>query len=92
MAKAKVLVLGGGVGGTFAANKLAKHSDEMCFVEAGEGKATVLRFNYDHPPQPPKPSCVFKMLKTLMNRFYPVTIPKGITPDVFLVTFRGALC
>lgn len=28
----------------------------MCFVEAGDGKATVLRFNYERPPQPPKPS------------------------------------
>ncbi len=61
----------------------------MCFVDTGEGKATVLRFNYDHPPQPPKPSRVFKMLKTLLSRFYPAALPKGIAPDVFLATFRG---
>ncbi len=29
MAKAKVVVLGGGVGGTFVANKLAKHREKV---------------------------------------------------------------
>ncbi len=61
----------------------------MCFVEAGEGKATVLRFNYERPPQPPKPSAWLKWLKTLMNRFYPVAIPRGIAPDVFLAMLQG---
>ncbi len=61
----------------------------MCFVEAGEGKATILRFNYDRPPQPPKPSRVYRTLKALMNRFYPVAIPRGIAPDVFIATLRG---
>ncbi len=61
----------------------------MCFVEAGEGKATMLRFNYDQPPQPPRPSRAIKALKTLMNRFYPVAIPRGIAPDVFIATLRG---
>lgn len=61
----------------------------MCFVEAGEGKATVLRFNYERPPQPPKPSFWWKLQKALMNRFYPVAIPKGIAPDVFLSMLQG---
>ncbi|MCS7264407.1 MAG: NAD(P)/FAD-dependent oxidoreductase [Armatimonadetes bacterium] len=61
----------------------------MCFVEAGEGKATVLRFNYERPPQPPKPSSWWRWLKALMNRFYPVAVPKGIAPDVFLAMLQG---
>ncbi len=61
----------------------------ICFVEAGEGKATVLKFNYDQPPQPPKPSVWWKWQKALMNRFYPVAIPRGIALDVFFATLQG---
>ena len=28
----------------------------MCFLETGNRKATALRFDYEHPPTPPKPS------------------------------------
>ena len=28
----------------------------MCFFEIGDGKGTLLRFDYDHPPRPPKPN------------------------------------
>ena len=28
----------------------------MCFLETGNGKATVLRFDYEHPPAPPQPN------------------------------------
>lgn len=61
----------------------------MCFVETGEGKATVFRFNYERPPQPPKPSAWYHWQKALMNRFYPVAIPRGIAPDVFLAMLQG---
>lgn len=61
----------------------------MCLVEVGGGKATVLKFNYQRPPQPPKPSVWLKLLKTLMNRLYPAAIPKGIAPDVLIATLQG---
>ena len=28
----------------------------MCFLETGGGKATALRFDYEHPPVPPQPN------------------------------------
>ena len=37
-----------------------KHADYegkvMCFFEIGDGKGTLLQFDYDHPPRPPKPN------------------------------------
>lgn len=61
----------------------------MCFVETGDKKATVLRFNYERPPQPPRPSMWWRWLKALMNRFYPAVVPKGIAPDVLLRMVSG---
>lgn len=61
----------------------------LCFVETGEGKATILRFNYDRPPQPPRPSRFFHTLKALMNRLYPVAVPRGIAIDVLIDTLKG---
>lgn len=61
----------------------------MCFVETGEGKATVLRFNYERPPKPPKPSALYRWLKAMMNRFYPIALPRGIAPDVFIAMLQG---
>jgi hypothetical protein len=28
----------------------------MCFFEIGDGKGTLLRFDYNHPPKPPRPN------------------------------------
>lgn len=61
----------------------------MCMVETGNGKATMLRFNYERPPQPPKPSAWYRLQKTLINRLYPALIPKGISPTLFLSTLQG---
>jgi sulfide:quinone oxidoreductase len=61
----------------------------MCLVETGNGRATVLRFNYEHPPQPPRPSLWHHWLKVLLNRFYPALVPKGIALDIFLATLWG---
>lgn len=65
------------------------NGDVMCFVETGEGKATVLRFNYERPPQPPKPSAWYHWLKAIMNRLYPVALPRNIAPDVFIAMLQG---
>lgn len=49
----------------------------MCFFEIGDGKGTLLRFDYDHPPKPPKPSRVWHLGKVLFNKAYWRTVPRG---------------
>jgi sulfide:quinone oxidoreductase len=61
----------------------------MCLVETGNGKATLLRFNYEQPPKPPRPSLWFRWQKTLLNRFYPALVPKGIALGEFLALLQG---
>jgi len=53
----------------------------MCFLETGHGKATVLRFDYEHPPAPPTPSPVWHWAKWALNRLYWHTVPKDRFPD-----------
>ena len=33
----------------------------ICFFEIGDGKGTLLRFDYEHPPQPPTPNRVWHL-------------------------------
>jgi sulfide:quinone oxidoreductase len=49
----------------------------MCFLETGGGRATSLRFDYAHPPVPPKPSRLWHWAKWIFNRAYWVTVPQG---------------
>ena len=49
----------------------------MCFFEIGDGKGTLLRFDYDHPPKPPKPNRVWHLGKMLFNKTYWHTVPRG---------------
>jgi sulfide:quinone oxidoreductase len=49
----------------------------MCFFEVGDGKGTLLRFDYDHPPKPPKPSQFWHLGKIVFNKTYWHTVPKG---------------
>jgi len=49
----------------------------MCFLETGGGRATSLRFDYAHPPIPPKPSRLWHWAKWIFNRAYWVTVPQG---------------
>jgi sulfide:quinone oxidoreductase len=53
----------------------------MCFLETGDGKATALRFDYEHPPMPPTPSRRWHVAKWLFNRIYWDTVPKGRIPE-----------
>jgi sulfide:quinone oxidoreductase len=53
----------------------------MCFLETGHGKATVLRFDYEHPPAPPAPNAVWHWAKWALNRMYWETVPQGRFPD-----------
>ena len=49
----------------------------MCFFEVGDGKGTLLQFDYDHPPKPPKPNQLWHLGKIIFNKTYWHTVPKG---------------
>jgi sulfide:quinone oxidoreductase len=49
----------------------------MCFFEIGDGKGTLLRFDYDHPPRPPKPNRIWHLGKIVFNKTYWHTVPRG---------------
>lgn len=53
----------------------------MCFLETGDGRATALRFDYQHPPVPPAPSRRWHLAKWAFNRLYWATVPKGRIPE-----------
>jgi len=58
-----------------------KHADYegkvMCFFEIGDGKGTLLQFDYAHPPKPPKPGRIWHLGKIVFNKTYWHTVPKG---------------
>jgi sulfide:quinone oxidoreductase len=54
----------------------------MCFLEVGGRKSTVLRFDYEHPPVPPKPSWHWHAAKWMFNRLYWNTVPQGRIPEL----------
>ena len=49
----------------------------VCFFEIGDGKGTLLQFDYDHPPKPPKPNRMWHLGKIVFNKTYWHTVPKG---------------
>jgi len=49
----------------------------MCFFEVGDGKGTLLRFDYEHPPKPPAPSRLWHVGKILFNKSYYQIVPRG---------------
>jgi sulfide:quinone oxidoreductase len=49
----------------------------VCFFEIGDGKGTLLRFDYDHPPKPPTPNRLWHLGKIVFNRTYWHTVPRG---------------
>jgi sulfide:quinone oxidoreductase len=53
----------------------------MCFLETGNGQATSLRFDYEHPPVPPQPNRAWHVAKWLFNRMYWETVPQGRIPE-----------
>ena len=58
--------------------KIANYTGRvMCFFEVGDGKGTLLRFDYDHPPQPPKPNRLWHLGKLVFNKTYWHTVPRG---------------
>jgi sulfide:quinone oxidoreductase len=53
----------------------------MCFLETGRGKATTIRFDYEHPAHSPKPARVWHWSKALFNKTYWHTVPQGRLPE-----------
>ncbi|HSJ50476.1 MAG TPA: FAD/NAD(P)-binding oxidoreductase [Actinomycetota bacterium] len=53
----------------------------MCFLETGNRRATVLRFDYEHPPAPPQPNLLWHSAKWMFNRVYWETVPQGRLPE-----------
>jgi sulfide:quinone oxidoreductase len=53
----------------------------MCFLETGNGRATALRFDREHPPVPPTPNRAWHMAKWIFNRAYWETVPQGRLPE-----------
>ena len=49
----------------------------MCFLETGQGQATTIRFDYDHPPVSPTPARRWHWAKALFNKTYWHTVPQG---------------
>ena len=49
----------------------------MCFFEVGDGKGTLLRFDYENPPKPPKPNRLWHVGKLFFNKSYYRIVPKG---------------
>ncbi len=49
----------------------------VCFLEVGDNKASVLSFDYEHPPKPPRPSWFYHAGKALFNRAYWWSVPTG---------------
>jgi len=52
----------------------------MCFLETGQGQATTIRFDYDHPPVSPAPARRWHWAKALFNKTYWHTVPQGRLP------------
>jgi len=67
-----------GIEGREPAGKHASYEGRvMCFFEVGDGKGTLLRFDYDHPPKPPKPNALWHLGKIVFNKTYFHTVPRG---------------
>jgi sulfide:quinone oxidoreductase len=49
----------------------------MCFFEVGDGKGTLLQFDYEHPPKPPRPNRLWHLGKIVFNKTYWHTVPRG---------------
>lgn len=54
------------------------HGHVICFLETGNEQATTLNFDYDHPPEPPRPSRIYHYEKMVFNRTYWYIVPRGI--------------
>jgi sulfide:quinone oxidoreductase len=50
----------------------------MCFLESGYDKASMLDFNYNHPPDVHEPTAVIHWAKMAFNKSYWYLVPTGV--------------
>lgn len=50
----------------------------MCFLETGNEQATTMNFDYEHPPEPPRPSRIYHYEKMIFNKAYWHIVPRGL--------------
>ncbi len=50
----------------------------MCFLETGYGKASMLNFDYEHPPKVAEPSHTVHYEKMVFNKAYWYLVPTGV--------------
>ncbi|MFA5785467.1 MAG: FAD/NAD(P)-binding oxidoreductase [Actinomycetota bacterium] len=60
-----------------ARNKGHYDGKVACFMETGQGKGTILYFNYERPPKSPGPYRRWHWAKWAFNRAYWYTVPQG---------------
>jgi sulfide:quinone oxidoreductase len=59
--------------------KLAEYGGHvMCFLEVGQNKATLLDFDYAHPPVVKDPNALMHYLKMAFNKTYFHLVPTGV--------------
>jgi sulfide:quinone oxidoreductase len=50
----------------------------MCFLETGYGKASMLNFDYNKPPEVAQPSHLVHYEKMVFNKAYWYLVPTGV--------------
>jgi sulfide:quinone oxidoreductase len=66
------------VGGREPDSELGNYTGKVvCFFEIGDGKGTLLQFDYEHPPRPPRPNRLWHLGKIVFNKTYWHAVPKG---------------
>lgn len=70
--------LAAAINGTPPSGKHASYEGKvMGFFEVGDGKGTLLQFDYEHPPRPPRPDQFRHLGKVVFSRTYWQTVPRG---------------
>jgi len=49
-----------------------------CFLETGRGQASLLLFDYTHPPRPRRPSVLYHLAKAALGSLYWIAVPTGL--------------
>lgn len=70
-------VVAGRLGGRTHMQPPVYKGEVTCFLETGESHATLLRFDYNHPPRPAVPNRTAFAMKRLFNRAYWALVPTG---------------
>ena len=71
-------VVDGLVAGIRGAGRVRPYNGRvMCLVETGEGRATIMSFDYDKEGRTSPPNRYYHWAKAVVNRLYWITIPTG---------------